>query len=79
MGRPLYNRLVEISHMVKPRSHGNFLPSLDQAEKLLRNDVHQPGTALCLLFLSDGKPSDNATGVCRGSSEATTQAMCAQG
>lgn len=79
MGRSLYNRLVEIHQKVKPRSHGNFLPSLDQAEKLLQNDSHHPGTALCLLFLSDGKPSDNATGICRGSCKAVAETMCAQG
>ena len=79
IGLSLYNRLVEIHRKVKPRSHGNFLPSLDQAEKLLRDDFHQPGTALCLVFLSDGKPSDNATGVCRGSCKAAAQAMCANG
>lgn len=75
MGRVLYNRFVDIHGRVKPRSHGNFLPSLEQAEKLLRNDCNQPGTALCLMFLSDGRPSDNATGV-RGSCEALSATMC---
>lgn len=75
MGRVLYNRFVDIHHKVKPRSHGNYLPSLDQAEKLFRNDCNQPGTALCLLFLSDGRPSDNSTGILRGTWEATSAAM----
>ncbi|CAM9194298.1 unnamed protein product [Hapterophycus canaliculatus] len=76
MGRVLFNRLVDIHDKVRPRSHGNFLPSLDAAEELLRADADQPGTALCMLFLSDGRPSDNATGILRGSNTAISAAMC---
>lgn len=76
MGRVLYNRLVDIRDKVQPRSHGNFLPSLDQVEQLLRLDANHPNMSLLFLFLSDGKPSDNATGIMRGSNQAVAQAMC---
>lgn len=76
MGRVLYNRFVDIHHKVKPRSHGNYLPSLDQAEKLLQTDSNHPATALCLLFLSDGKPSDNSTGILRCNPQEALVAMC---
>ena len=73
MGLVLYNKLVGLHHRVRPRSHGNFLPSLDQAQKLFRED--HDGSALCLLFLSDGKPSDNCTGVVRGSYQVAAEAI----
>lgn len=76
MSRVLYNRFVGIHDKVRPRSHGNFMPSLLMAEQLLKEDANQPGTALSLMFLSDGKPSDNATGVLRGNNMATSVAMC---
>lgn len=77
MSRVLYNRFVGIHEKVRPRSHGNFMPSLLMAEQLLREDANQPGTALSLMFLSDGRPSDNATGILRGNNTATSVAMCA--
>lgn len=57
MGLVLYNRLVGLHDEGVPRSHGNFLPALDEAKRLLNNQVHG-GCALSLLFLSDGRPSD---------------------
>ncbi|CAB1098021.1 unnamed protein product [Ectocarpus sp. CCAP 1310/34] len=75
MSRVLYGRFVGMHDKVRPRSHGNFMPSLIMAEQLLREDANQPGTALSLMFLSDGKPSDNATGVLRGNNMATSVAI----
>lgn len=77
MGGVLYNRLIDIRDKVKPRSHGNFLPSLDLAEQLLLSDADRPNTALLFLFLSDGRPSDNATGIMRGNNAVVAQAMYA--
>ena len=75
MGLVLYNKFAGMHDMVRPRSHGNFLPSLDQAEELLRSNSANGGCALCLLFLSDGKPSDNATGILRGSNHKIAAAI----
>lgn len=71
MGLVLYNKFVDMHSMVRPRSHGNFLPSLTKAEELFREDDSSGSSALCLLFLSDGRPSDNATGVFNGTNMAT--------
>ncbi|CAM9860700.1 unnamed protein product [Scytosiphon promiscuus] len=60
MGLVLYNRLVGLHDDGVPRSHGNFLPALDEAKRLLNSQVHG-GCALSLLFLSDGRPSDHVT------------------
>lgn len=73
MGLVLYNKLVGLHHKVKPRSHGNFLPSIDQAQQLFSED--HDGSALCLLFLSDGRPSDNCTGVVEGSFQVAAEAI----
>eukprot|EP00929_Paragymnodinium_shiwhaense_P088872 TRINITY_DN49187_c0_g1_i1.p1 TRINITY_DN49187_c0_g1~~TRINITY_DN49187_c0_g1_i1.p1 ORF type:complete len:759 (+),score=107.99 TRINITY_DN49187_c0_g1_i1:52-2277(+) len=42
----------------RARSHGNYLPALDQAHELLRSDAKR-GTRSLLIFLSDGAPSDH--------------------
>lgn len=63
IGIVLYNMFVQLQRSVKPRSHGNFTPAITLAEELLRVDSGNPRCALCLLFLSDGRPSDMATGV----------------
>lgn len=57
MGLALYNKFVCLHDNGIPYSHGNFLPALDKAEALLKDQCHG-GCALSLLFLSDGKPSD---------------------
>lgn len=57
MGLVLYDRFVKLYESSVPRSHGNFVPALDKAEDLLKGHYHS-GCALSLLFLSDGKPSD---------------------
>eukprot|EP00899_Mesostigma_viride_P007668 jgi/Mesvir1/16902/Mv15772-RA.1 len=40
------------------RSHGNYLPALQKAIELLREDAHH-NARLFVLFLSDGAPSDH--------------------
>jgi hypothetical protein len=42
----------------RARSHGNYLPALDMAIKLLQTDTRS-GAQLFLMFLSDGAPSDH--------------------
>lgn len=70
----LYNQFVDIHNRVYPMSHGNFLPSIELAEQMLSYDYNASKTsALCLLFLSDGRPSDNATGLFRGNCKATSE------
>ena len=56
----LYNTVVGfyMNKMIVPRSHGNYLPCLDTAEKLLRRNTNKD-MALALSFFSDGKPSDH--------------------
>ena len=48
---------------LRARSHGNYLPALDQLHDLLRRDAAH-GRQLFLLFLSDGAPSDHTTIPC---------------
>jgi hypothetical protein len=59
----LYNKLVRLysETLVVPRGHGPFLPSLKQAEMLLLRNPNA-ACAVSLTFLSDGRPSDAATG-----------------
>ncbi|KAG2454441.1 hypothetical protein HYH02_001460 [Chlamydomonas schloesseri] len=45
------------------RSHGNYLPALDAALDLMRDDATQQ-KQLFLVFLSDGAPSDHTTMAC---------------
>lgn len=55
----LYNRIVQAynSPTVCPYGHGPFIPSLNTANELLtRNPSHS--CALSLVFLTDGRPSD---------------------
>ena len=55
----LYNQIVDLyqSKSVKPSGHGNYIPSLDKAEALLKKTTNAACT-LGLLFVSDGRPSD---------------------
>lgn len=57
MGLVLYNKFVDLHNNGVPRSHGNFLPALELAQSLLEGQCHG-SCAMSLLFLSDGKPSD---------------------
>ena len=59
----LYNRIVELALRPKDlaaRQHGNYLPSLREAFRLLAKYDHVK-CAPTLFFLSDGKPSDHVT------------------
>lgn len=54
----LHNKLVDLSNETfRVNGHGNYLPSLFQALKVLDETNHQH-CALMLLFLSDGRPPD---------------------
>ena len=61
----LFNKILKRQTESKPRSHGNYGPSIETAKKIIRQELDKlegvdeedlPGFALILL--SDGKPSD---------------------
>jgi hypothetical protein len=54
----LFNRMAERRLTARPCGHGNYLPALDAAEQLLAEDRKNNECALLLIFLSDGRPSD---------------------
>ena len=54
----LFNKILDLRHTNRAYSHGNYIPSLLMAEKVLNKDKVNKNCALLLLFLSDGKPSD---------------------
>ena len=59
----LYNKVVELREWTryKPAGHGYYLPAIELAETLLlrnTNTTTATSCALSLLFVSDGKPSD---------------------
>ncbi|CAM9910863.1 unnamed protein product, partial [Laminaria digitata] len=63
MGLVLYDMFVGLHDDGEPRSHGNYLPALAAAEELLGGTGTANGCcALALLFLSDGRPSDQIVG-----------------
>lgn len=64
MGMVLYDMFAGLHDDGKPRSHGHYLPALAAAEELLRGKGTHGCCALSLLFLSDGRPSDQI--VCDG-------------
>eukprot|EP01038_Epipyxis_sp_PR26KG_P010412 gene10412-13987_t len=53
----LYNKLVVQQRIDDARSHGNYLPSIQEAIKCLNVTNHE-NCSLALLLLSDGRPSD---------------------
>jgi len=53
----LYNRIIGLLRSAEPKSLGNYLPAFEEAERLLCSNTNG-NCALTLLFLSDGKPSD---------------------
>jgi hypothetical protein len=57
----VYYDLIRLLRTAEPRFDGNYIPSLDAAEALLLCNPHG-SCALQLLFLSDGRPSDNFSG-----------------
>ena len=61
----LFNKVLNNMSNARPKSHGNYLQSLELAERRIRreldllNDLDSDDIpAFMLLFLSDGKPSD---------------------
>ena len=57
----LHNKLVDLANdPLRGRGHGNYYPSLVEAFKILKLTDNQ-NSALMLLILSDGRPSDAAS------------------
>ncbi len=58
----LYNQIVDIYNQtfILPRSHGNYIPSLELAEQLLHRNSNE-SCAVGICFVSDGKPSDHVS------------------
>jgi len=56
----LYNKFVRLSQDLTAKSHGNYYPSMLLAFDKLEKNVDSK-CALSLFFLTDGKPSDEAT------------------
>jgi hypothetical protein len=61
----LFNKVLEHMESAKPRSHGNYVESLELAEKIIEREVASfedldtdDIPAFTLVFISDGKPSD---------------------
>lgn len=61
----LFNKVLDRLSTAKPKSHGNYLQSLERAERLIRIDLETLADldaddipAFMLVFISDGKPSD---------------------
>jgi hypothetical protein len=53
----LFNNIVELLRSSRPSGPGCYIPALDAAESLLMANQYG-GCALAMLFLSDGRPSD---------------------
>jgi len=55
----LYNKFLDLREWehLKPSGHGNYMPALAMAQKMLNLNT-KGSCALALLFFSDGKPSD---------------------
>ena len=47
----------------QPKSHGNYIPAMDLALKVMTDDAPNRASVL-LLFFSDGAPSDSSTMLC---------------
>jgi hypothetical protein len=69
----LHNKLVDLLRTEKPGMGGNYLPSFDEAESLLRSNM-SGSCALSLMFLSDGRPSDHQLSWDEGGEVSTVQA-----
>ncbi len=54
----LFNRVVELRNTSRPRSHGNYIPALELARQVIEDDIGNNMCSVLVLFLSDGKPSD---------------------
>lgn len=68
MTNVLFNKLLGRKKAVVPSHHGNYVPALEEAARLLSEDHGNATCALMLVFLSDGKPSDH---VLAGGSQGT--------
>lgn len=58
----LFNQFIDRADGKHCRSHGNYMPSLEEGFRMLAKYSH-PSCASTLFFFSDGKPSDLATGL----------------
>ena len=65
----LFNKVLARMKKAKPRSHGNYVNSLAVAEKIVQEECAllyeldaEDIPAFTLVFISDGKPSDNLPG-----------------
>ena len=61
----LFNRILDRMVTARPRSHGNYVESLEFAESIVRDELTsfddldtEDIPAFMLVFISDGKPSD---------------------
>lgn len=62
----LFNRILDRMKTARPKSHGNYLQSLEVAESIIERDIAlfddidlDDIPAFVLVFISDGKPSDS--------------------
>ena len=65
----LYNMVLEL-RIKRPDFHGNYIPALEKTKELFDKYDH-PNVALCMFFLSDGKPSDS--NCCKGLNHALSE------
>ena len=59
MTNVFFNKLLKRKKAVTPSHHGNYVPALEEAARLMSEDQGNVKCALMLVFLSDGKPSDH--------------------
>jgi hypothetical protein len=55
----LFNKILGLRTLLKPRSHGHYFPAILELESILISDLSHSNCGLMVLFLSDGKPSDH--------------------
>eukprot|EP00798_Chlamydomonas_sp_ICE-L_P029668 gene29668-5083_t len=58
MTNVLFNKMLRQKKEATPSHHGNYVPALQEAARVMADDKGNSKCALLLLFLSDGKPSD---------------------
>ncbi|KAL7535660.1 hypothetical protein ACHAWF_005226 [Thalassiosira exigua] len=59
----LYNKIIDLLRTCRPLGHGNYLPALDCAKKMLLSN-NKGSCLLQLIFLTDGAPSDQSPRKC---------------
>eukprot|EP00656_Telonema_subtile_P008783 TRINITY_DN14106_c0_g1_i1.p1 TRINITY_DN14106_c0_g1~~TRINITY_DN14106_c0_g1_i1.p1 ORF type:complete len:489 (-),score=60.97 TRINITY_DN14106_c0_g1_i1:1309-2775(-) len=57
-GKELQDYVRLLGESARPRDHGNYVPAFELAERVILRDAKQPHSALALIILTDGKPSD---------------------